>query len=55
VAEHYAQGLSHKEVAQLLRVAPNTVRTQLASVYRKLGIGDKATLARRLTQRSPEG
>jgi DNA-binding CsgD family transcriptional regulator len=55
VAEHYAQGLSHKEVAQLLRVSPNTVRTQLASVYRKLGVGDKVTLARRLTQRSPDG
>jgi DNA-binding NarL/FixJ family response regulator len=53
VAEHYAYGLSHKEVAQLLRVSPNTVRTQLASVYRKLGVGDKAALARRLVLRSP--
>jgi DNA-binding CsgD family transcriptional regulator len=53
VAEHYAYGLSHKEVAQLLRVSPNTVRTQLASVYRKLGIGDKAALARRLVLPNP--
>jgi DNA-binding CsgD family transcriptional regulator len=55
VAEHYTQGLSHKEVAHLLHVSPNTVRTQLASVYRKLGIRDKATLARRLMPRIPEG
>jgi DNA-binding NarL/FixJ family response regulator len=55
VAEHYTQGLNHKEVANLLHVSPNTVRTQLASVYRKLGISDKATLARRLMPRTPEG
>jgi DNA-binding CsgD family transcriptional regulator len=48
VAEHYAQGRSHKEVAHLLHVSPHTVRTQLASAYRKLGVSDKAALARRL-------
>ncbi len=53
VAKHFAPGMSHKEVAQLLQVSPNTVRAQLAQVYRKLGIGDKAALAVRLAQDDP--
>lgn len=52
VALAYAEGLSHKEVAQRLGMAPATVRHHLREVYAKLGVGDKAALARLLTQRT---
>lgn len=45
VADHFASGMSYKEVAQVLGSAPNTVRAQLTHVYRKLGVRDKAALA----------
>jgi DNA-binding CsgD family transcriptional regulator len=48
VAEHFAAGKSYKDIAQLLSVSPHTVRAQLSQVYRKLGVTDKAMLARRL-------
>lgn len=41
----YAAGLSYKEVARSLHVAPTTVRHHLRSVYVKLGVSDKAALA----------
>ncbi len=34
---HAAEGASNKEIARLFAVSPNTVKTQLSSVYRKLG------------------
>lgn len=49
VAECFAAGHSHKEVARLLQISPHTVRAQLAQVYRKLGVDDKAALANRLS------
>ena len=48
VADHFAKGCSHKEVARLLDVSPHTVRCQLAEVYRKLGVHDRTGLVRRL-------
>ncbi|HEX7553540.1 MAG TPA: LuxR C-terminal-related transcriptional regulator [Geothrix sp.] len=58
VAEYFATGKSHKEIASLLGNSPNTVRAQLARVYQKLEINDKATLATTLARRhrlgSPE-
>lgn len=45
VARRFAAGLSHKEVARELGVSPHTVRAQLASLYAKLGVHDKAALA----------
>lgn len=48
VAEHYAQGKTNAEVAKILGVSTSTVRNQLSRIYRKLGINDKATLARKL-------
>jgi DNA-binding CsgD family transcriptional regulator len=48
VARRFAAGLSSKEIARELGVAPNTVRTQLSRAYAKLQVHDKAALAQRL-------
>jgi DNA-binding CsgD family transcriptional regulator len=48
VASGFAAGRTHKEIASELGVSPHTVRAQLAQVYRKLGVSDKAMLAQRL-------
>lgn len=50
VARRFAAGLSSKEIARELGVAPNTVRTQLSRAYAKLQVHDKAALAQRLMQ-----
>ncbi|MWV48149.1 hypothetical protein GRS96_02520 [Rathayibacter sp. VKM Ac-2803] len=52
VAEHAADGLSSTEIAAALSVSVNTVKTQLRSVYRKLGITSRAEL-RHLHQADP--
>lgn len=46
VADAFAAGHSYKEVAQVLDLAPATVRHHLREVYLKLGVSDKAALAR---------
>lgn len=46
VAQAFAEGLSYKQVAQLLERSPATVRHHLRSVYAKLGVRDKGALAR---------
>lgn len=38
VLEHLARGLAVAQIASELHVSPNTVKTQLRSVYRKLGV-----------------
>jgi len=48
VARRFAAGLSHKQIARELGVAPNTVRTQISRLYAKLQVHDKAALAQRL-------
>ncbi|MFE8070497.1 helix-turn-helix transcriptional regulator [Marinobacteraceae bacterium S3BR75-40.1] len=53
VASLYALGRTHKEVARELSIAPATVRNQLAQIYRKLGVSDKAALS--LCLRHPHG
>jgi len=45
VTEQFARGLSYKEVASELAIAPSTVRNHLAGIYDKLGVRDKAELA----------
>lgn len=45
VAELFAAGLTHKDVARELGSSPSTVRNQLARIYEKLGISSKASLA----------
>lgn len=55
VADAFAQGHSYKEVARSLQLAPATVRHHLRAVYLKLGINDKAALARLISvPASPE-
>ncbi len=45
VAQVLADGLSHKETAKVLGVAPSTIRNQTQSIYRKLDIDNRASLA----------
>ena len=44
VATRFGEGLTYKEIAQAMYVAPATVRSHLAAVYRKLGVRNKAGL-----------
>ncbi len=48
VAECFAGGLSHKDVARELGIAPSTVRNHLARIYERLGIARKSELVRLL-------
>lgn len=50
VARRYATGLSYKEIARELGVSPHTVRNQIAHLYDKLGVHDKATLAQHVAR-----
>ena len=45
IAARFAQGLTHKEIAKQLEIAPATVRNYIQTIYGKLGVGDKAALA----------
>lgn len=54
VARRFAAGMSHKQIARELGVSHHTVRNQLAHLYRKLNLHDKASLAHYLvTNASP--
>jgi len=48
IAERYAVGCSYQEIAAELNIAPSTVRTHLAAIYRKLEVSSKLELAGRL-------
>lgn len=48
VAEAFASGLSYKQVALRMNLAPPTVRHHLRSAYLKLNVSDKGALARRM-------
>jgi class 3 adenylate cyclase/DNA-binding CsgD family transcriptional regulator/tetratricopeptide (TPR) repeat protein len=48
VARLYAEGRSYKDIADLLCIAPATVRTHLNTIYRKLQLRSKIQLARHL-------
>ncbi|MCF5724128.1 response regulator transcription factor [Pseudomonas syringae] len=45
VAQRFADGSTYKEIAQDLKVAPNTVRHHIRSIYTKLGVNDKTRFA----------
>ena len=45
VARHFSRGLTHKDVAMMLGVSQNTVKTHLKHVYDKLAINSKVRLA----------
>jgi DNA-binding CsgD family transcriptional regulator len=46
VAELAASGMTNREVAAAMLISPKTVETNLARVYRKLGIRSRAELGR---------
>ena len=48
IAEAYAEGLSHRQIAERLHIAPATVRTHLGTIYRKQGVSTKIELLRAL-------
>ena len=48
VAERYVEGLSYKEIARALGIAPATVRTHANAVYRKLEVASRIELLHRL-------
>ncbi len=48
VAKRFAEGHSHKEIAQALGLSPSTVSNQLSAVYVKLHVSNKAELAQLL-------
>ncbi|MEU0496521.1 LuxR C-terminal-related transcriptional regulator [Mycobacterium sp. NPDC006124] len=48
VAELTASGMTNREVATTLFISPKTVETNLANVYRKLGIHSRAELGQRM-------
>jgi class 3 adenylate cyclase/predicted ATPase/DNA-binding CsgD family transcriptional regulator len=54
IAEAYAAGRSHREIAQRLFIAPATVRTHLGTIYRKLGVSTKIELLRALKTDRPD-
>ena len=41
-------GKSHKEIARELGLEPNTVRTHIVTIYRKLDVSNKAQMIRSL-------
>lgn len=51
VADRFAKGMTHSQIASHLKVSPNTVRNQLANVYQKLGIHSKVDLVRVMSGR----
>jgi TolB-like protein/DNA-binding CsgD family transcriptional regulator/Tfp pilus assembly protein PilF len=44
IAESYAQGENYQQIADRLCLAPSTVRTHLATIYRKLDVSSKLEL-----------
>ncbi|WP_223427123.1 LuxR C-terminal-related transcriptional regulator [Tateyamaria pelophila] len=55
IAQSYAGGATYQEIAETLCIAPSTVRTHLATIYRKLEVSSKLDLLARLngTMREP--
>ena len=49
VAHVLVSGKSHKETARLLGVAPSTIRNQTQSIYAKLGVDNRASLAKHVS------
>ncbi len=50
VARCFANGLTHKAIARATGRSPNTVRNQIARLYDKLGVNNKAALAQHFAE-----
>jgi len=53
IAQAYAGGQTYQAIANTLCIAPSTVRTHLATIYRKLAVSSKLELATRLKGEAP--
>lgn len=53
IATKFAAGMTHREIGETLFIAPSTVRTHLATIYRKLEVSSRIELLRRLSRGSP--
>lgn len=54
IAQSYAGGATYQKIADSLCIAPSTVRTHLATIYRKLEVSSKMELATRLNGGPPQ-
>ena len=50
IAQSYAGGATYQTIADALCIAPSTVRTHLAAIYRKLEVSSKLELLTRLNE-----
>jgi TolB-like protein/DNA-binding CsgD family transcriptional regulator len=53
IAQAFAEGETYQQIATRLNLAPSTVRTHLATIYRKLGVSTKVELSRHITDGKP--
>ena len=54
IAQSYAGGKTYQTIADTLCIAPSTVRTHLATIYRKLEVSSKLELATHLNGEAPQ-
>ncbi|MDG3041758.1 LuxR C-terminal-related transcriptional regulator [Roseicyclus marinus] len=53
IAAAFAEGETYKQIADRLNLAPSTVRTPLATIYRKPGVSTKVELRKRVATEVP--
>lgn len=46
ILNHLVNGLEYKEIAELTQTSPNTIRNQIANIYKKLHVTSKAQAIR---------
>lgn len=50
ILEMMAEGKSHKEVAEILFISPETVRKHLSNIYLKLNVNNKIAAIHKIRQ-----